>query len=182
VSSAEMWTEQRENDAALGAIDRLQGAGARHIHATRIALNANLQSGRWDDALKAVRLLEKRNALHPVLARKLKHSIYRELMLAERGDTAGLEALWRRLPEADRAMPEIALDGAVQAAEKLRQQIGSLKFETDAVGAFPVTVSVGVASTSARRYADGYAVVKDADLALYKAKGSGKNRVEFSGD
>jgi len=112
VSSAEMWTEQRENDAALGAIDRLQGAGARHIHATRIALNANLQSGRWDDALKAVRLLEKRNALHPVLARKLKHSIYRELMLAERGDTAGLEALWRRLPEADRAMPEIALDGA----------------------------------------------------------------------
>lgn len=79
-------------------------------------------------------------------------------------------------------LPEIALDGAVQAAEKLRQQIGSLKFETDAVGAFPVTVSVGVASTSARRYADGYAVVKDADLALYKAKGSGKNRVEFSGD
>jgi len=79
-------------------------------------------------------------------------------------------------------LPEIALDGAVQAAEKLRQQIGSLKFETDAVGSFPVTVSVGVASTSARRYADGYAVVKDADLALYKAKGSGKNRVEFSGD
>jgi HemY protein len=48
VSSAEMWSEQRDNDAALGAIDRLQGAGARHIHAMRIALNANLQSGRWD--------------------------------------------------------------------------------------------------------------------------------------
>ncbi|MBS1134280.1 MAG: porphyrin biosynthesis protein, partial [Burkholderiaceae bacterium] len=35
VSSAEMWSEQRDNDAALGAIDRLQGAGARHIHAMR---------------------------------------------------------------------------------------------------------------------------------------------------
>jgi HemY protein len=107
-----MWTEQRENDSALDAIDRLQGAGARHIHAMRIALNANLQSGRWDDALKALRLLEKRNALHPVLARKLKHAIYREQLLSQRHDPSALEALWRRLPEADRHVPEIALDGA----------------------------------------------------------------------
>ena len=112
VTSAEMWTEQRENDSALDAIDRLQVAGARHIHATRIALNANLQSGRWEEALKAVRLLEKRNALHPVLAHKMKHAIYRELMLAQRHDPAALEALWRRLPEADRQVPEIALEGA----------------------------------------------------------------------
>ncbi len=112
VSSAEMWTEQRENDNALDAIGRLHGAGARHIHATRIALNANLQSGRWDEALKAVRLLEKRNALHPVLARKLKHAIYRELMVAQRGEPAALESFWRRLPDADRHVPEIALEGA----------------------------------------------------------------------
>jgi HemY protein len=112
VTSAEMWTEQRENDSALDAIGRLQGAGARHIHAMRIALNANLQSGRWDEALKAARLLEKRNALHPVLARKLKHAIYREQLLAQRDDAAVLEALWRRLPEADRKVPEIALEGA----------------------------------------------------------------------
>jgi diguanylate cyclase (GGDEF)-like protein len=79
-------------------------------------------------------------------------------------------------------LPEIALDGALLAAEKLRQAIGALGFEADTVGSFPVTVSVGVASTSARRYADGEAVVKDADLALYKAKGAGKNRVEYSGD
>lgn len=112
VTSAEMWTEQRENDSALAAIDRLQGAGARHIHATRIALNANLQSGRWDEALKAVRLLEKRNGLHPVLARKLKHAIYRELLLAQRHDAAALESMWRRLPESDRRVPEVALEGA----------------------------------------------------------------------
>jgi len=97
---------------SLDAIDRLHGAGARHIHAMRIALNANLQSGRWDEALKAVRLLEKRGALHPVLARKLKHAIYRELMLEQRHDAAALEALWRRFPENDRRVPEIALEGA----------------------------------------------------------------------
>ena len=136
VTSAEMWTEQRENDSALDAIDRLQGAGARHIHATRIALNANLQSGRWDDALKAVRLLEKRNALHPVLAGKLKHAIYRELMLGQRHDPAALEAAWRRLPQADRAMPEIALEGARLLNVAGRGQLAAEAIET-ALGKAP---------------------------------------------
>jgi len=112
VSSAEMWSEQRDNDAALGAIDRLQGAGARHIHAMRIALNANLQSGRWDEALKALRALEKRNALHPVLARKLKLAAYREQLLTQRYDPVSLETAWNAIPAADRALPEIALEGA----------------------------------------------------------------------
>ena len=75
----------------------------------RIALSANLQSGRWDEALKAVRLLEKRNALHPVLSRKLKSTIYRELLAAQSGDPAALETLWRTVPEADRQSPDIAL-------------------------------------------------------------------------
>ena len=112
VASAEMLTEQRENDAALSAINSLQGEGRRHIHAMRIALSANLQSGRWDEALKAVRLLEKRNALHPVLSRKLKSTIYRELLLAQSADPAALEAMWWTVPEADRQSPEIALEAA----------------------------------------------------------------------
>ena len=112
VASAEMLTEQRENDAALSAINSLQGEGRRHIHAMRIALSANLQSGRWDEALKAVRLLEKRNALHPVLSRKLKGTIYRELLTAQSSDPAALEAMWRTVPEADQQSPEIALEAA----------------------------------------------------------------------
>lgn len=112
LASAEMWSEQRDNDAALGAIDRLQGTGARHIHAMRIALNANLQSGRWDEALKALHALEKRNALHPVLARKLKVAAYREQLLGQRYDPASLEAAWKSIPEADRALPEVALEAA----------------------------------------------------------------------
>lgn len=112
VTSAEMFTEHRQNDAALSAIGRLQGEGRRHIHAMRIALSANLQAGRWDEALRAVRLLEKRNALHPVAARKLKHATYRELMVAQSHDPAALEAMWRLVPEAERKLPEIALDAA----------------------------------------------------------------------
>jgi diguanylate cyclase (GGDEF)-like protein len=79
-------------------------------------------------------------------------------------------------------LPEVALEGGAQAGEKLRQEIASLKFDPDSGPSFSLTVSIGVASTSARRYEDGQTVVKEADLALYRAKRSGKNRVEFSAD
>lgn len=112
VTSAEMWSEHRENELALEAIGRLQGSGSRHIHAMRIALNANLQSGRWDDALKTVRALDKRKALHPLLARKLKLAIYREQLGAAGHDAATLEHAWRALPADDRRIPEVALEAA----------------------------------------------------------------------
>jgi HemY protein len=112
ITAAEMLTEQRDNIQALAAIDRLQAGGRRHIHAMRIALNANMQAGHWDEALKAVRLLEKRNALHPVLARKLKQASYREAMSVHGRDPAALESVWRSIPQADRELPEIALDAA----------------------------------------------------------------------
>ena len=75
-------------------------------------------------------------------------------------------------------LPEVALEGAAQAAEKIRQEIKELKFNPDSGPSFSVTVSVGVASTSRQSYEDGQAAVKDADLALYRAKKNGKNRVE----
>jgi len=140
VTSAEMWSEQREDDAALGAIDRLQDAGARHIHAMRIALNANLQSGRWDEALKALRALEKRNALHPVLTRKLKLAAYREQLLAQRYDPSSLETAWNSIPAADRTLPEIALEGArllnvadlgARAAEAIEQALALPRSQWD---------------------------------------------------
>lgn len=112
VSSAEMWTEQRDNDAALGAIARLEAAGARHMHAMRIALNAYLQAGRWQDALKVVRVLEKRRALHPVLVRRLKLAAYRERLEAQRFDPASLEQAWNAIPAVDRANADVSLAGA----------------------------------------------------------------------
>ncbi len=77
-------------------------------------------------------------------------------------------------------LPEVALEGARQAAEKIRQEIRSLRFSPDSAPPFSVTVSIGVASTSARSYEDSQAAVKDADLALYGAKRNGKDRVESS--
>ena len=112
VSSAEMWAEGRENARALEALDTLHATGSRHIHAARVALNANLQSGRWAEVLRGVRALEKRNALHPVLAERYKLLAWRETLLERRHDPAALESAWNRIPGADRERPELALEGA----------------------------------------------------------------------
>jgi HemY protein len=112
VSSAEMWAESRENDRALGALDTLHATGSRHLHAARVALNANLQSGRWDDVIRGVRVLEKRSALHPVLAERYKLLAWREALMDRRHDPAALEAVWHKIPAADRQLAELALEGA----------------------------------------------------------------------
>ncbi|HEY2987852.1 MAG TPA: diguanylate cyclase, partial [Candidatus Binatia bacterium] len=79
-------------------------------------------------------------------------------------------------------LPEVGLEGALHAGEKLRQEITGLQFEPQSADPFSVTVSIGVASTSHGDYEDGQAVVKDADMALYRVKKSGKNRVESNTD
>lgn len=112
VASAEMWTEGRENARALEAIDALQSAGGRHIHAARVALAANLQAGRWEEVLKGVRLLAKRNALHEVVAARYKVLAWRALLAQRRHDPSALEAAWNRIPAEDRRIPELALEGA----------------------------------------------------------------------
>ena len=112
VSSAEMWTEGRENERALEALDTLHATGSRHLHAARVALNANLQSGRWDEVLRGVRVLEKRSALHPVLAERYKQLAWREALIERRHDPTALETLWNKIPAIDRQRTDLALEGA----------------------------------------------------------------------
>ncbi len=70
--------------------------------------------------------------------------------------------------------PETDLDGAVKLAEKLRQTVEKHEFPT----VKNVTISLGVA-----QYIDGESpeeFVIRADMALYKAKEGGRNRVEVA--
>ncbi|MFN7572221.1 MAG: heme biosynthesis HemY N-terminal domain-containing protein [Betaproteobacteria bacterium] len=113
VSGAEMWAENHEGDRALAAIDKLQaGSGARSIHAARIALGANVQAGRWEQVVRGVQALAKRNAVNPVLADKYLGLAWRELLSERRHDPAALEAKWKKIPAAERQRPELALQGA----------------------------------------------------------------------
>lgn len=67
------------------------------------------------------------------------------------------------------------LDGAVHLANRIREDVGRLEIASDK-GPFGVTMSIGVAAfpEDAREQA---ALIERADLALYHAKESGRNRV-----
>jgi diguanylate cyclase (GGDEF)-like protein len=72
-------------------------------------------------------------------------------------------------------LPETKLDGAVVAAERLRQMVAD---HVVSVGEdrIPVTISIGASSCEAD--ADRLdEIIKHADVALYEAKRSGRNRV-----
>jgi len=74
-------------------------------------------------------------------------------------------------------MPDTPLEGAHTVAERIRERIGATPFSIHrGTRTVEITVSIGVA---ARRAEDGEAdaLLKRADLALYKAKGDGRDRV-----
>ena len=68
------------------------------------------------------------------------------------------------------------VNGAVLAAERLRESVASLSFPHDYCPNGFVSVSIGVAQVSPKETWD--RVVENADKALYRAKTNGRNRVE----
>lgn len=66
-------------------------------------------------------------------------------------------------------LPDITIEGAQIAAEKIRQAIEKTEFKT------PVTISLGIAAYS--RGLTQHEFILKADRALYEAKRAGKNRV-----
>jgi len=75
-------------------------------------------------------------------------------------------------------LPETRCDGARIIAERIRQAICKDPIEADGCQ-IPLSVSVGVASHSNDLEAKPEILLKKADLALYRAKTTGRNRVEF---
>jgi diguanylate cyclase (GGDEF)-like protein len=78
-------------------------------------------------------------------------------------------------------LPETEVDDAIQIAESLRQSIEELTImnEGGSVDGI-VTVSIGIANQIPQLMNDTESFIANADLALYTAKRSGKNRVEVA--
>jgi two-component system, cell cycle response regulator len=68
------------------------------------------------------------------------------------------------------------LEGAVKQAERVRRVVGSRDFDIWGVK-IPVTVSLGVASSTQLEHPDVESLIEMADAAMYAAKLAGRNRV-----
>jgi diguanylate cyclase (GGDEF)-like protein len=75
-------------------------------------------------------------------------------------------------------LPETKMESALRVGNKIRSEIKKCTFGTS-TGAFSVTVSGGISSTSKKKYSSWSEMLRDADQALYLAKNRGKDRVEI---
>jgi diguanylate cyclase (GGDEF)-like protein len=81
-------------------------------------------------------------------------------------------------------LPRTEMVGAYNLAERIREAIADLRITTDPEGDIParslsVTASLGIAAFPESKASDGEDLVRRADRALYRAKKTGKNRVEL---
>jgi len=77
-------------------------------------------------------------------------------------------------------LPNIELDQAQQAAERLRQTIATHPYDTNK-GPISITISLGVADVCLANRISVETLLEQADQALYSAKQAGRNRTVVSG-
>lgn len=112
MTEAECLVDARDGVRASNVVGQLHAAGARHIQSLRLGLKAHQYAGEWDEVLKLLRTLNKRDALHPAAARQIKTLAYRALFSARGGDTHALLALWQSVPNVDKRIGDVALVAA----------------------------------------------------------------------
>jgi HemY protein len=106
--SADMRADGRDAEGALVALTEMQSQGARRIHAQQIALRAQQQLKNWSEVLKLVKSLEKREAIHPAVAVRLRQQAAENLLRDRRHDADALLALWQSLAAKERQSPRLA--------------------------------------------------------------------------
>ncbi len=95
LTQAELWVDEQKPGPALDAIAQAQKGGRRHIQALRLQLRAHEQNGDWEEVLRLVNQLDKRDALHPVTSQQLRINAYRKLIPS--ADPAQLAKRWAEI-------------------------------------------------------------------------------------
>ena len=75
-------------------------------------------------------------------------------------------------------LPESGTVAAMVVAENLRVVIQSMEFAAEDGRSIPITASLGVCSTESFGVSSAQELYRGADIALYRAKSGGRNRVE----
>jgi HemY protein len=112
MTTMELQIDDHQPEIALEAANELNASGTRHIHALRLALKANQHANNWPEVLRLVRLLDKRNAIHPALSRRLRELAYADLLSDRTHDAESISRVWAAVPAQDRVQPLVAARAA----------------------------------------------------------------------
>ncbi|WP_027795605.1 heme biosynthesis protein HemY [Paraburkholderia acidipaludis] len=132
MATADMRADGRDADGALAALTEMRSQGGRRIHAQQIALRAQQQLKNWSEVLKLVKTLEKREALHPAVAVRLRQLAAENLLRDRRHNAEALLELWQTLSPVERHSPRLA-DCAAELLIALDRQNDARKIVEEAL-------------------------------------------------
>ncbi|MBN3811003.1 heme biosynthesis protein HemY [Paraburkholderia sp. Ac-20347] len=132
MATADMRADGRDADGALAALTEMRSQGGRRIHAQQIALRAQQQLKNWSEVLKLVKTLEKREALHPAVAVRLRQLAAENLLRDRRHNADALLELWHALSPIERHSPRLA-DCAAELLIALERQADARKIVEEAL-------------------------------------------------
>jgi len=132
MATADMRADGRDADGALAALTEMRTQGGRRIHAQQIALRAQQQLKNWGEVLKLVKTLEKREALHPAVAVRLRQLAAENLLRERRHNADALLELWQSLSAVERHSPRLA-DCAAELLVALDRQADARKIVEEAL-------------------------------------------------
>jgi HemY protein len=132
MATADMRADGHDADGALAALTEMQSQGGRRIHAQQIALRAQQQLKNWAEVLKLVKTLEKREAIHPAVAVRLRQQAAENLLRDRRHDADALLEVWHSLSSKERHSPRLA-DLAAELLGALNRQPDARKIVEEAL-------------------------------------------------
>lgn len=105
---AEMQEDAHDPQAALVSLNALEVQGARRLRAQQLALRAHRDLHHWDDVLRIVKLLEKREAIDEASASQLRRQAAEHVLRERKHDAGKLLEGWKSLPSNTRLAPRVA--------------------------------------------------------------------------
>lgn len=111
---AELLLDERRFEEAREVLRELDAKRPKQVATMRLLMRAEQGLQNWEEVLRIVRLLEKRDALPPESAESLRITAAVETLKRKAVDVDTLQAFWSDLPTAERREPRVAATAARQ--------------------------------------------------------------------
>ncbi len=111
---AELLLDERRFEEARDVLRELDAKGPKQVATMRLLMRAEQGLQHWEEVLRIVRLLAKRDALSPETAETLRITATVETLKRKAVDLETLQAFWSNLPAAERREPRVAATAARQ--------------------------------------------------------------------
>lgn len=105
---AEMLMDERRYDEARAILHDLHDRGAKHVATLRLMLRAEQGAKNWEEVLRLLRILEKRDAFTRLSSAQMRTDALIEMLKAKALNAEALRELWKRMSTQERRDPRIA--------------------------------------------------------------------------